>query len=123
MAEILFKELSFAVIGAAMEVHRVLGPGFLEAIYQAALEKELTLRGIPFQPQVDLPVRYKGDLMGTYKAELVIEGKIIVEIKGVSRLRECFLNGRVRWENDQIHPNLPDRSKVYRMVTAHGLFS
>lgn len=86
MAEILFKELSFAIIGAAMEVHKILGPGFLEAIYQAALEKELTLRGISFQRQVELPVRYKSDLIGTYKADLVIDGKIIVEIKGISRL-------------------------------------
>jgi len=86
MTEILFKELSFAIIGAAMEVHKLLGPGFLESVYQAALEKELTLRGIPFCHQVELPVMYKGDLIGVYKADLVIDGKIIVEIKGISRL-------------------------------------
>ena len=86
MTEILFKELSFAVVGAAMEVHKVLGPGFLESAYQLALEKELKLRGIPFQHQVELPVWYKGDLVGIYKADLIIEGKIIVEIKGISRL-------------------------------------
>lgn len=86
MAEILYKALSFAIIGAAMEVHKILGPGFLESVYQAALEKELTLRGIPFQHQVELPVYYKGDLIGVYKADLVIDGKIIVEIKGISKL-------------------------------------
>ena len=86
MVEILFKALSFAIIGAAMEVHGILGPGFLESVYQAALEKELTLRGIPFQHQVELPVSYKGDLVGVYKADLVIDGKIIVEIKGISKL-------------------------------------
>lgn len=86
MPEIIFKELSFVIIGAAMEVHKILGRGFLESVYQAALEKELTLRGIPFQHQVDLPVRYKGDLIGMYKADLVIDAKIIVEIKGISRL-------------------------------------
>ncbi len=84
MAEILYKELSFKVIGAAMEVHGILGPGFLESVYQTALEKELSLRGIPFQHQVELPVSYKGDLVGVYKADLVIDGKIIVEIKGIS---------------------------------------
>jgi len=86
MTEILFKTLSFAIIGAAMEVHKILGPGFLESVYQAALEKELTLRGIPFQHQVELPVTYKGDIIGVYKADPVIDGKIIVEIKGISRL-------------------------------------
>ena len=56
MTEILFKELSFAIIGAAMEVHKVLGPEFLESVCQLALEKELKLRNIPFQYQVELPV-------------------------------------------------------------------
>ena len=86
MTEILFKELSFAIIGAAMEVHKILGPGFLESVYQIALEKELTLRGIPFCHQVELPVTYKGDLVGVYKADLIIDNKIILEIKGISRL-------------------------------------
>ena len=86
MTEILFKELSFAIIGAAMEVHKILGPGFLESVYQAALEKELILRRIPFCNQVELPITYKGDLIGVYKADLVVDDKIIVEIKGISRL-------------------------------------
>ena len=86
MTEIIYKELSFKIIGAAMEVHGILGPGFLESVYQAALEKELSLRGIPFHHQVELPVSYKGDLVGVYKADLVIDRKIIVEIKGISKL-------------------------------------
>ena len=86
MTEILFKELSFKIVGAAMEVHSILGPGFLEAVYQSALEKELTLRGISFGHQIELPVLYKGDLIGIYKADLVVDGKIIVEIKGISKL-------------------------------------
>ena len=59
MAEILFKELSYAIIGAAMEVHNQLGPAFLEAVYQKALAYELALRGIPFEEQKLLPVYYK----------------------------------------------------------------
>ena len=86
MADILYKELSFTVIGAAMEVHKILGPGFLEAVYQLALEKELALRRVPFQHQVELPVTYKGDLVGIYKADLIIDNKIVLEIKGISRL-------------------------------------
>jgi len=89
MAEILFKELSFAIIGAAMEVHRQLGPAFLEAVYQKALAYELTVRGIPFQEQVLLPVYYKGQLVGEYKADFVIDGKIIIEIKSVSSLAKA----------------------------------
>jgi GxxExxY protein len=89
MTEILHKQLSFAVVGAAMEVHRVLGSGFLEAVYQAALEKELSLRGIPFQHQVELPVKYKDEFVGIYKADLIIDEKIIVEIKSVSRLNSA----------------------------------
>jgi GxxExxY protein len=86
MADILYKELSFAVIGAAMEVPKILGPGFLETVYQLALEKELTLRAIPFLHQVELPVTYKGDLVGVYKADLIVDHKIILEIKGISKL-------------------------------------
>jgi GxxExxY protein len=86
MTDILFKELSFAVIGAAMEVHKILGRGFLEAVYQLALEKELRLRGILFQHPVELPVTYKGDLVGIYKADLIVDNKIILEIKGISSL-------------------------------------
>ena len=86
MAELLYKELTFAVIGAAMEVHKILGPGFLEAVYQSALVRELRLRGISFEQQVRLPVFYKDELIGEYIADLVIEGKFIIETKAVSRL-------------------------------------
>ena len=84
MPELLYKELTFAVIGAAMEVHRILGPGFLEAVYQLALERELTLRGIVFEKQVRLPVTYKDAFVGEYIADFIIDGKLIVEIKSVS---------------------------------------
>ena len=84
MTELLYKELTFALIGAAMEVHRILGPGFLEAVYQVALERELTLRGIPFEKQVRLPVTYKDVVVGEYIADFIIDGKLIVEIKAVS---------------------------------------
>lgn len=85
MVELLYKELTFAVIGAAMEEQRILGPGFLEAVYQVALERELTLRGIPFERKVRLPVTYKDILVGEYEADLVIDKKFVVEIKAVSK--------------------------------------
>lgn len=84
MAEILFKELSYLIIGAAMEVHRILGGGYLEAVYQAALAHELTRRGIPFEQFKRLAVDYKGVIVGEYIADFVIDGKIILEIKAVS---------------------------------------
>ena len=89
MAEIIYKELSYAIVGAAMEVHRILGPGFLEAVYQAALAHELTLRGIRFEQFKRLPVSYKGVLVGDYIADFVIEDEIILEIKAVSALTKA----------------------------------
>ncbi len=86
MTEILHKELSYAVVGAAMEVHRELGPGFLEAVYQKALACELARCGIPFEEQKLLPVYYKDQLVGDYKADFVMDGKIILELKAASAL-------------------------------------
>ena len=89
MAELLYKHLSFAIIGAVMEVHNVLGSGFLEAVYQVALEKELALRKIPFEHKVKLPVLYKGELIGEYEADLVVDGKIVLELKSISRFNSA----------------------------------
>ncbi len=86
MTELIHKELSFKIIGAAMEVHKILGAGFLEAVYQAALEREFTLRNIQFDRQVGLPVAYKGELISEYKADIIVDKKIIIEIKAVNRL-------------------------------------
>jgi GxxExxY protein len=87
--EILYKELSYTIVGAAMEVHRILGPGFLESVYQAALAHEFTLRGIPFEQFRRLPVMYKGILVGDYIADFVVNNQIIVEIKAVSSLNDA----------------------------------
>ena len=87
MAELLYKDEVYAIIGAAMEVHNVLGCGFLEPIYQEALEIELTVRGIPYVSQQVLRVSYKGNLLKkAYVADFVAYGKIIVEIKALTQL-------------------------------------
>ena len=86
--ELLHKELAFRVVGAAMEVHSVLGPGFLESVYEMALAHEFELRNIPFQRQVDLTVRYKNIVAGEFRADFVVDGKIIVELKATKKLTE-----------------------------------
>ncbi len=88
-AEILYKELSYQVVGAAMEVHKVLGPGFLEAVYQAAMEHELALRGIPFEAGKHLTVMYKGVKVGEYQTDLVVDNCIILELKASSALHKA----------------------------------
>lgn len=78
---------TYAVIGAAMEVHRQLGCGFLEAVYQEALELELADRGIPFDPQKDIPIRYKGRILNTvYRADLICFGEVVVKLKALTQL-------------------------------------
>ena len=74
-----------AVIGAAFEVARVLGPGFLEKVYERALIKELGLRGVSAKAQVSFPVCYKGQCVGEYIADLVVADTVIVELKCVER--------------------------------------
>ncbi len=78
---------TFALIGAAIEVHRVLGSGFLEAVYQEAFAKELSGRDIPFRAESELPVFYKGEKLSTsYRADFVCYESVIVELKAVKQL-------------------------------------
>jgi len=82
-------KLTETVIGAAIEVHRDLGPGLLESAYQQALEHELTLRGIRFVAQKVCPISYKGLLIeNAYRLDLLVEGKLVVELKAVDALAD-----------------------------------
>jgi GxxExxY protein len=77
-------DLSREIIGAAIEVHRVLGPGLLESIYEECLAHELSLRGIPFSRQVALPLVYKGvRLESGYRLDMVVKDAIVVELKAI----------------------------------------
>ena len=78
---------TYAIIGAAMEIHRQLGHGFLEAVYQDAVVVEFPLRKIPFEKEISLPVKYKDVLLPSlYRADFICFSEIIVEFKALSRL-------------------------------------
>ena len=84
---LVMKEEVFRIVGAAMEVHNQLGAGFLEAVYQEAMEIELRERGVPFRPQQPIPVRYKNHLLKKeYVADVVCFGTVLVEIKALDKL-------------------------------------
>jgi GxxExxY protein len=85
--ELIFKDEVYAIMGAAMDVHSNLGSGFLEAVYQEAMEKELVQRDIPFEAQKPIKISYKNQILKKeYTADLVCYGKIIVELKAQDKL-------------------------------------
>src|SRR5688572_9755038 len=87
MAELLLKEEVYRIVGAAMEVINEFGSGFLEPVYQEAMEIELRLRDIPFAAQVELKLMYKGVLMQKrYCADLICFGSVLVELKALDKL-------------------------------------
>jgi len=82
-----FDQLSNRVIGCALEVHRTLGPGFLESTYEQCLAHELSQSGIPFKFQWPLPVRYKGIKLDCgYRIDLFVDDELIVELKSVDKI-------------------------------------
>lgn len=100
---IIYKDESYSIVGAAFYVYNKLGHGFLEAVYQEALEIEFQRRGIPYEREKELKIMYDGvELKQTYKADFVCYGKIIVELMAVSDL-------------DDAH-----RSQVYNYLHATG---
>jgi GxxExxY protein len=96
--------LSEGIIGACMEIHRQVGPGLLESLYEECLCYELTLRGIAFARQVVIPVSYKGMTLETnYRLDLVVENRILVELKAV----------------DQLHPIHSSQLMTYLKLTGY----
>jgi GxxExxY protein len=78
---------TFAILGAAFEVHKQLGNGFLEAVYQQALVREMTARDIPYRAQAELPIRYKGEVLQvSYRADFICFDSVVVELKALTRL-------------------------------------
>ncbi len=84
-------QLSNEVIGAAIEVHKTIGPGLLESVYQECMVYELTNRGFQTAREVSLPVRYKGlQFLAAYRADIVVEDKLILELKAVEVLLPVY---------------------------------
>lgn len=86
----LHEALTDSIIGCAIEVHKELGPGLLENVYQLALGAELGLHGIRHLSQVRLPVRYKGAEIGEYRMDMLVEGAVVIELKSVERYDPVF---------------------------------
>jgi GxxExxY protein len=86
MESFIHKELSYKVLGMAYAVHNILGPGLLESAYQKAMCVELRQAGIPYKREQVFPLEYKGEDIGTYKADIVVDDKIILELKSVEEL-------------------------------------
>ncbi|MFT5423311.1 MAG: GxxExxY protein [Phycisphaerales bacterium] len=83
--------LSESVIGVAIEVHRELGPGLAEKVYEEAMCHELQLRSLKYDRQVPLNVRYKGVSVGDHRLDLVVEGSLVVELKAAERVADIHL--------------------------------
>ena len=86
-----FEELSKKIIGAAIEVHRELGPGFLESIYEEALKVELSEHGLNVEFQKEVTIEYLGVVVGIHRLDMMVEGKFIVELKAAKELTDVHL--------------------------------
>jgi len=87
---IVYTELSYTIIEACMEVHRILGPGFTEKIYEEAVIREISSRNIAFELQKLIAVFYKADKIGEFRLDIVVDNKIILELKAVADLNSTF---------------------------------
>jgi GxxExxY protein len=90
MAELIQKQLSYQILGMAFSVHNILGPGLLESAYEGAMCVELSKANIPFSRQHVYPLHYKGELVGAYIADLVVNNRIILELKSVQQLNNVM---------------------------------
>ena len=84
-------DLSYQVIGAAIEVHNMIGPGYLESVHEEALCVELRLRGMSFERQVKLPVRYKGVVVGEGRLDILVANSLVLELKAIEALAKIHM--------------------------------
>ena len=86
-----YSAMTEKIIGCAMKVHNTLGNGFQEMIYQRALAKELGKAGIDFAREVEMPIHYDGEEIGTRRADFLVDGKILVELKALTSLEDVHI--------------------------------
>ena len=87
----LYEDLTKKIIGCAMEVHNRLGNGFQEVIYQRALAIEMKLEGLSFQREMEMPIFYREEQIGTRRVDFFVDGKIMVELKALIKLEDVHL--------------------------------
>jgi len=87
---ILYEDLTYTIRGALFEVYNTLGPGFKESIYHRALVKELALQQLNFEDNKSLSIKYKGDNVGNYRPDFIVEDEVIIEIKAVPKMPKLF---------------------------------
>jgi GxxExxY protein len=86
-----YSELTGKIIGCAMEVHKILGNGFQEVVYQRALAKEFTLQSVLFAREFEMPLTYKGESVGTRRVDFLVDGNVSVEIKAITQLEDVHV--------------------------------
>jgi GxxExxY protein len=86
-----YQDITHKIIGAAMEVHKILGNGFQEVIYQRALEIELVQNGLTFEREYEMDIYYKGERIGGRRVDFFVEGEIMVELKALTQLEDVHL--------------------------------
>lgn len=84
------KDVTERIISCAIEVHSALGPGLLENLYEEALVEEFALRGIPFERQKEVSLKYKGKEIGKHRIDLLVEDKVIIELKAVDTMNKIY---------------------------------
>ena len=85
------EQLTHTILGAAMEVHRILGTGFLESIYRNALLHELHLRGLSFKSEVEVQVSYRDYIVGKHRLDILVEDVVVIELKAVSQIIDIHI--------------------------------
>ena len=87
-AESLHTDVTSRILEAAIEVHRILGPGFLESVYEEALAHEFDLRGIPYERQKTIDIQYKSIVAGEHRLDFLVEGKVVLDLKAKKDFEE-----------------------------------